>query len=448
MKAIRNNGGIAVNAAGDIYRFNYDTSVKVTSPTFVELGDITQRWQASTGYAQNRGFALDPAKGSLLQLNSTGELEEYVLEGPATVTGGCTGGCSPTRIVASGFSTARSLTVDENGDIYINLGNSVVELNPEGTQIGELIGSGRLVQSERVAVSSSGDVYVDDPTHSDVAEFGPSELAPNPLTDNPAVLDGVNAAGKRNTADFEVTPNGEFAVFPSTLPLTGFGAAGHRKIYRYFASTRKLSCVSCDPTGAEPTSDSTLASNGLSLTNDGRVFFTTAEADALRDTDNRQDVYEWEEPGAGNCDPSSPNYSPGANECLSLISSGTSAFDSILLGVSSDGTDAFFFTRDSLVPQDENGPLAKLYDARELGGFAFKPPIPACKASDECHGPGSPAPPLPDIYGNKSSSGNESPPASTKCKAGFVRKHGKCVKKSKPHKHPKRAAKHHRGDRK
>jgi hypothetical protein len=437
-------GGIEVNSKGYIYVPEYSFNVRVFSPTLVELGVITRH--AGNYNAPSRGYALDPAKDSLLQINSTGELEEYVLEGPATVTGGCTSECTPTRIVASGFSTAHNLSVDENGDIYIDLENSVVELNPEGTQIGEEIGSGHLENSEHVAVSSSGNVYVDDPTHSDVAEFGPSELAPNPRTDNPAVLDGVNAAGERNTADFQVTPDGGFAAFPSTLPLTGFNSAGHREIYRYAASTGKLNCASCDPTGVEPTSDSTLASNGLSLTNDGRIFFTTAEPLALRDTDNRQDVYEWEEPGAGNCEPSSPNYSRGANECLSLISSGTSPFDSILLGAGSDGTDAFFFTRDSLAPQDENGPSAKLYDAREHGGFAFKPEPPSCKSSDECHGPGSPPPPPPDVHVNTGASGNESPPAKTNCKPGFVKKHGKCVKKPKPHKRHK--AKRHRGGKK
>ncbi len=97
-----------------------------------------------------------------------------------------------------------------------------------------------------------------------------------------------------------------------------------------------------------------------------------------------------------------------------LISTGGSPFDSSLLSASADGTDAFFFTRDTLVPQDENGTLAKVYDAREDGGFPFLPdPVP-CKASDECHGAGSAAPgPLPigTITGNggNSEAGQEVP---------------------------------------
>ena len=64
-----------------------------------------------------------------------------------------------------------------------------------------------------------------------------------------------------------------------------------------------------------------------------------------------------------------------------------------------------------LVPQDRNGNLVKLYDARARGGFPFSPPPPPCKASDECHGAGSAGPrPLPidtltGDEGNRSSSG-------------------------------------------
>ena len=80
-----------------------------------------------------------------------------------------------------------------------------------------------------------------------------------------------------------------------------------------------------------------------------------------------------------------------------LISAGTSPFDSSLLAASADGTDVYFFTRDTLAPQDENGPAIKIYDARENGGFLSIPPRQPCQASDECHGPSSSAPPPPTI---------------------------------------------------
>ena len=55
--------------------------------------------------------------------------------------------------------------------------------------------------------------------------------------------------------------------------------------------------------------------------------------------------------GYRNCGPENPNFSKASGGCLGLISTGTSPFDSSLLGVSADGTDAYFFTRDTLVPQ-------------------------------------------------------------------------------------------------
>jgi hypothetical protein len=204
--------------------------------------------------------------------------------------------------------------------------------------------------------------------------------------DDQLVRDAVSEPDIRKTADFQVTPSGDFAAFATVRPLEeGYENAGYSEVYRYSASAGQLTCVSCNPTNAEALGSSRLASRGLSLTSDGRVFFDSADALVPRDLDEKQDAYEWEETGRGGCE-----RAPG---CVGLISTGTSPFSSGILGVSSDGVDAYFFTRDTLVPLDENGELAKIYDARELGGFPFEPPPPPCKASDECHGPGSPPPP-------------------------------------------------------
>ena len=122
------------------------------------------------------------------------------------------------------------------------------------------------------------------------------------------------------------------------------------------------------------------------------------------------------------------NYScQNPDGCLALISTGISAFDSTLLSASSDGTDVSFFTRDKLVAQGETGNFVKLYDARELGGFPISPaPVP-CKASDECHGPGTPPPPAPNIHLNTGKAGNRVPGS---CGSGFRKKHGKWREKA------------------
>jgi len=298
--------------------------------------------------------------------------------------------------------------------------------------------------------SGDGSIYFLSPEKLDGASHGTANqpnlyvarpgTAPHYITtlepNNPAVIDSVSHAGTFNYGDFQVSPSGDFAVFTSALALLPtVDNAGFRQIYRYGASTETLDCVSCNPTLGTDTGEGALSNLGLGLTNDGRVFFNSTQPLAARDQDNTVDAYEWEEQGAG-----TPECKTTAG-CVGLISTGTSRFDSKLLGVSADGTDAFFFTRDSLVPQDENGTLSKIYDARELGGFPFIPPPVPCKASDECHGPSSQAAPPPNIGTFKGSGGNYAAPP-IKCKPGFVIRHGKCVKKHHKSKAHRKAHRH------
>jgi hypothetical protein len=176
-------------------------------------------------------------------------------------------------------------------------------------------------------------------------------------------------------SDFQVTLSGDHAVFSSSLALAGVNTFGHLQVYLYDTDGDSLVCASCATTGAAPISDATLAS-GLNLADDGTVFFTSAEALVLRDTNNKRDVYEWKD---------------GEQQ---LVSTGISEFDAGLLSASADGVNVFFFTRATLVPQDKNGSLMKIYNARSGGGFLVIPSLPLCAAKDECHGPGTvPAPP-------------------------------------------------------
>lgn len=450
-ESVTEGGGIEVNSTGDIYIDNYRSSLIVFNSSYTKIGEeITQPYGMPPefpSYPRNKAFTIDRSNDNIYVLNYKGEVEEYVMEGPTEVQGGCTHLCEPTRVVAGGFETGTELAVDESGNVYVDQGSSVIELAPNGEQYGELIGVGRLEASKNVTVDASGNVFVGNPNQDNVFEFGPSEIAHDPRVENPVVVDSVSEPENRHTSDFEVSPSGDFAVFTSTLPLTGFESGGQAEIYRFDAAGGSLACASCDPSGVEPTSGSELAADGLSLTDDGRVFFSSAEPLALRDSDNVEDVYEWEPAGAGPsaepCSSADPTFSASSGGCLDLISSGTSAFDSGLLGVSADGTDVFIFTRDSLAPQDHNGAQERIYDAREFGGFAYTPPPVPCKASDECHGTGSPAPGPADIHINTGTGGNAVPASQPKCKKGFVAKKGKCVKKPHP-KTKQRARKHHK----
>lgn len=201
---------------------------------------------------------------------------------------------------------------------------------------------------------------------------------------NPAIADAVAGDEAPSFADFQVTQSGDFAAFASATALTGFPAFGHTAIYRYDAQADALVCASCPTTGAALTADTRLSRFGLNLADDGRVFFTSVEPLALRDTGGSADVYEWK---AGR---------------IYLISTGLSQTDTGLLSTSADGSNAFFYTRDALVADDQNGNTIKIYTAREHGGFQVPVARQECQASDECHGPGSVAPPnevLPTFQG-------------------------------------------------
>ena len=241
--------------------------------------------------------------------------------------------------------------------------------------------------------------------------------------DDPAVVHALEQNGTRELADFQVSSNGRFAIFDSAESLTGYPTGGHRLLYR-FDDQAGLDCVSCPVTEITATADATPPPYGLGLSEDGRVFFTTTEQLVLRDTNKKADAYEWEK---------DVQHPDGEQQ---LISSGVSPLDSSLLGISADGVDAFFFTHEQLSAEDENGNAVKLYTARENGGFAYLPPEKACAASDECHGPGTEPPPDPNINtftGGGPARGN-SKPSGTRCRKGFVKRHGKCAKKHKRHK--------------
>jgi hypothetical protein len=232
-------------------------------------------------------------------------------------------------------------------------------------------------------------------------------------------LNSVAEPGLLHSEDFQQTPDGGVAAFRSAMPVAGFDNAARYELLRFDAgSGDDPICISCSPTGATPTSDAALASAGGSLTDDGRVFFNTGEPLVLRDGNARRDAYEW---------------SGGRAE---LISTGQSGFDSSLLSVSADGTDAFFFTREKLAENDGNGNLMRIYDARENGGFFAVPPIPQCAASDECHGAGSPTPPPPSINTVTRTAGNVPPTGRKRCPKGRkrVERKGKvrCAKRRRP----------------
>ncbi len=220
-----------------------------------------------------------------------------------------------------------------------------------------------------------------------------------------------------------VTPDGMHAVFTSRGALTGYdntdavNGLPDAEVFYYDAQAGeghgKLSCVSCNPSGARPTGREEGIGEELGtfmvdaaipawetehqasrvLADDGsRVFFESVEPLVLADTNGERDVYEWEAAGAGDCVEGAGAFSQAADGCVSLISSGESPGDSEFIDASADGRDVFFATGASLSPQDTG--LVDIYDARAGGGFPPPEIAPAACEGEACQG--TPAPPASD----------------------------------------------------
>ena len=423
--------GVAIDQTdGDVYTSSFFGEISIYEPDGKQIKSFETTFAYPTGPS---GLAVD----------STGKI--YVVNG-----GGQAAAKGSTQIYSSSGAHLGELSsepsygvaVDPSDDyVYVDEGSQVAEFDPSGNLVGSPTGVDRLAKSLSLAVNG-GELYVSNPGQADVANFGPSVTPTDVATDNPLVVDSVSSPGLSKTGDFEITPSGEYAVFPSALPLTGYRNGGKREIYRYDSVSGELSCASCNQTSEEATSESSLPSNGLGLTNDGRVFFNSTEGLVDRDLNEKEDAYEWEPQGFEFGHGTEPCKTSGG--CTDLISTGASSFDSSLLGVSADGTDAYFFTRDKLAEQDESGNSVKIYDARELGGFVYTPPEFQCKAADECHGPGSQAPPAPNIKSLAGTPLGTEPPSSA-CRSGYVKRHGKCEKKPHRHRSHRRHRRHRRG---
>jgi hypothetical protein len=258
-----------------------------------------------------------------------------------------------------------------------------------------------------------------------------------------------------------VSPNGRWLAFMSDRRLTGYdnldvaSGAPDEEVYVYDQATGGLACASCNPTGERPagvfdprfgsepgtrallvdvrgvwsghwlagsvpgwTPDEHNAALYQSryLSNNGRLFFASADALVPADVNGVEDVYEWEPSGVGGCAPGIAGASvvsvaqTGGDGCVGLISAGTSSQESAFLDATATGGrdgegdegggEVFFLTTSELVPADIDGAY-DLYTAREcassspcLSESTSAPP--ACNNEASC----KPAPePQPSIYG-------------------------------------------------
>jgi hypothetical protein len=255
----------------------------------------------------------------------------------------------------------------------------------------------------------------------------------------------------------ETSPSGASLAFMSNDQNIG----GHNEavngvpleeVYVYDDETGVLSCASCGRLHGIAPVETPEANRGLGaflpisraptfqptlISDDGsQVFFDSAEPLVPGDTNGEVDVYEWERDGAGGC-----RLGVG---CVYLLSGGAGTTSSWLVGADATGDNVFFVTRAQLSPQDGNENY-DLYDARVDGVQPVLPP--ACSGTG-CQGVPGQAP----TFATPSSVtfegvGNFAPPAETatpakpkakskskakvkRCKRGFVKKSGKCVKRA------------------
>jgi hypothetical protein len=231
-----------------------------------------------------------------------------------------------------------------------------------------------------------------------------------------------------------VSPNGRYLAFMSDQPLTGYnntdasspqGEPRHdEEVFLYNSvGTGHLVCVSCRrgevPHGVLDTEHSGEGAGLLVdrpgiwkghwlagsipgwtplnredalyqsryLSNEGRMFFDSADALVSQDTNGKEDVYQYEPTGLGGCASSAG--------CVALISSGTSSRESAFIDASVSGNDVFFITAQKLVATDTDNAF-DLYDARVCTESSpclkSSPPprVEGCTGEESCRPPRSP----------------------------------------------------------
>ncbi len=250
------------------------------------------------------------------------------------------------------------------------------------------------------------------------------------------------------------SPNGRYYTFMSQRSLTGYDnrdALSNRpdaEVFQLDAQSGEIRCLSCDPSGARPqgffdpgrvvfpgplvdhahsweerwvagsipgwTQRSTeiAAYQSRYLDDSGREFFNSSDALVPQDTNNVNDVYQFEPPGVGDCTSASRTYSPRSGGCVSLISSGSSREESAFLDASESGDEVFFLSDARLVKADTDAAL-DIYDAHVCSASSPCPPPPpsppgACEG-DSCQNPSSP--PAETTPASLTYKGPENPPA-------------------------------------
>jgi sugar lactone lactonase YvrE len=225
----------------------------------------------------------------------------------------------------------------------------------------------------------------------------------------------------QGTTTARESSDGRYLAFMSQAPLTGFDNTDARtgqadeEVFLYDATSGALRCVSCAASGSRPEGvtdgpdfpgllvdrekiweNQSLAGSipgwtrvdsahalypSRVLFNDGRLFFSSADGLVPKDTNGKEDVYEYEPDGVGSC-------SDGTG-CINLMSGGVGTEESAFLDSSESGDDLFFLTSAALAGTDLDQAF-DVYDAHvcttavPCPSGAAPVSLPACSSADSC----------------------------------------------------------------
>ncbi len=204
----------------------------------------------------------------------------------------------------------------------------------------------------------------------------------------------ANLSGAGLQAD-SLSSNGRFLAFVTSAHVTPDDTSDGGQAFEYDAETGALVRASIGQEGYDSNGNNSAptlaqrssvarggananspvdAATGLSVADDGAVFFTSNASLVPQAVSGAANVYEYE------------------NGNVYLISDGHDTYGASLLFVDPSGTDVFFETHDQLVAQDGDT-QADVYDARADGGFPPPAAPPTCEG-DACQGQLSASPVL------------------------------------------------------
>jgi hypothetical protein len=323
---------------------------------------------------------------------------------------------------------------------------TITGASEEGTYV-YFVATGRLAAG---ATAGADNLYV---THESGGQWVTTFIATLSGEDNPDWA-GQGVKGLAGLTS-RVSPNGRYVAFMSQADLTGYdnhdavSGMPDEEVYLYDAVGNRLTCASCDPTGARPTGVETdpndqerlvegagvwphgtwMAANvpgwtpreanladyqARYLSNSGRLFFNSSDSLVPQDVNGTEDVYEYEPVGVGDCTAATTGYEVTTEACIGLISSGTSSDEAALLDASESGADVFFLTSGALVPQDHDD-SPDVYDAHECTSSvpclpeAQSTPTP-CTSEDTCRAANAPQPNNFAAFGTAAFSGDGNAP--------------------------------------